>query len=155
MPTQVSAMLGSIVRSSEARALPCGVYGSYGWSGEAVDKLQSRLINAGFTMAFDPIKVQFRPDAKALQVCEESGTDLAQLVQKRQRKSRKQSNKRASESAMAPVEGADAAAISERGLVRVPRAVGVDTLCLIWAVAWSNAKKAKVEVLSDRRCRVS
>jgi flavorubredoxin len=68
MPTQVSSMLGSIVRSKEAKAMPCGVYGSYGWSGEAVDILNGRLTDAGFTIAFKPIKVQFRPSAKDVQV---------------------------------------------------------------------------------------
>lgn len=68
MPTQVSSMLGSIVRSKEAKAMPCGVYGSYGWSGEAVDILNSRLTDSGFTLAFKPIKVQFRPSAKDVQV---------------------------------------------------------------------------------------
>ena len=68
MPTQVSAMLGSILRLQSAKELPCGVYGSFGWSGEAVDLLQDRLTDAGFQTAFKPIRVQFRPDAKAMQV---------------------------------------------------------------------------------------
>lgn len=68
MPTQVSAMLGSIVRSSEIKELPYGVFGSYGWSGESVDMLRDKLVDAGFKAAFKPIKVAFRPDAKALQV---------------------------------------------------------------------------------------
>ena len=68
MPTQVSGMLGSILRSAEAKELPCGVFGSYGWSGEAVDILRDRLKDAGFQSAFKPIKIAFRPDALALQV---------------------------------------------------------------------------------------
>ena len=67
MPTQVSAMLGSIVRLDNKNR-PCGVYGSFGWSGEAVDKLNTSLADAGFPMAFKPIKVQFRPTAKNIQV---------------------------------------------------------------------------------------
>ena len=68
MPTQVSAMLGSILRTEAAKALPCGAYGSFGWSGEAVDILNGRLTDAGFPLAFKPIKVQFRPTAKDIQV---------------------------------------------------------------------------------------
>ena len=68
MPTQVSAMLGSILRTEDAKLIPCGAYGSFGWSGEAVDKLHTSLADAGFNMAFKPIKVQFRPTAKDIQV---------------------------------------------------------------------------------------
>lgn len=104
MPTQVQAALGTIVRNIEAKKLPCGVFGSFGWSGEAVDELQQRLKDAGFQFGFDPIKVKMKPTAKAssllsflflklskdLQICEESGTDLAQIVEKQIRKRQKQ-----------------------------------------------------------------
>jgi flavorubredoxin len=69
MPTQVSAALGAILRMAEAKDKPCGAYGSFGWSGEAVDILDGRLRDAGCLMAFNRIKCQFRPDAKMLQVC--------------------------------------------------------------------------------------
>lgn len=61
MPTQVQAALGTILRESQAKQLPCGVFGSYGWSGEAVDEMNQRLRDGGFTFAFEPIKVKFRP----------------------------------------------------------------------------------------------
>ena len=40
---QVHTALGAIVRESSVRELPCGVFGSFGWSGEAVDELENRL----------------------------------------------------------------------------------------------------------------
>lgn len=40
---QVQTALGAIVREPSARELPCGVFGSFGWSGEAVDELENRL----------------------------------------------------------------------------------------------------------------
>lgn len=40
---QVQTALGAIVREPAARDLPCGVFGSFGWSGEAVDELENRL----------------------------------------------------------------------------------------------------------------
>ena len=40
------------------------------------------LQDAGFSMAFKPIRVKFKPSAKDVQVCEESGVDLAQAVHK-------------------------------------------------------------------------
>lgn len=35
--------LGAVLRDASAKELPCGVFGSFGWSGEAVDELESRL----------------------------------------------------------------------------------------------------------------
>lgn len=64
MPTQVQVALGDILRASSAKELPCGVFGSFGWSGEAVDEMESRLRDAGFGFAFKPIRVKFKPTAK-------------------------------------------------------------------------------------------
>lgn len=64
MPTQVQSALGTILRESRAKQLPCGVFGSYGWSGEAVDEMNQRLRDGGFSFAFEPIKVKFRPTPK-------------------------------------------------------------------------------------------
>jgi len=54
------------------------VFGSFGWSGEAVDLMESRLKDGGFKFAFAAIRCKFKPTAETLQICEESGTDLAQ-----------------------------------------------------------------------------
>lgn len=35
--------LGAVLRDDGARQQPCGVFGSFGWSGEAVDEMESRL----------------------------------------------------------------------------------------------------------------
>ena len=40
---QVQTALGAILRDPKAKELPCGVFGSFGWSGEAVDELEKRL----------------------------------------------------------------------------------------------------------------
>lgn len=55
--------LGSILRDTSARDLPCGVFGSFGWSGEAVDEMESKLKDGGYGFAFKPIKVKFKPTA--------------------------------------------------------------------------------------------
>lgn len=64
MPTQVQSALGTIMQDLKAKEMPCGVFGSFGWSGEAVDELNERLTNGGFTFSFDPIKIKFKPTAK-------------------------------------------------------------------------------------------
>lgn len=83
MPTQVQIALGAIIREPKAKALPCGVFGSFGWSGEAVDEMEGKLRDAGFKFAFDSIRVKFKPTSKDLQQCEQSGRDLAVEVKKK------------------------------------------------------------------------
>jgi len=83
MPTQVSVALGTIIREQSAKGLPCGVFGSFGWSGEAVDEMEGRLKDAGFKFSFPSIRVKFKPTAKDVLVCEDSGRDLALSVKKK------------------------------------------------------------------------
>lgn len=83
MPTQVAVTLGALMRAPGAKELPCGVFGSFGWSGEAVDEMEGKLKDAGFGFAFDSVRVKFKPGAKELALCEESGRALAQSVKRR------------------------------------------------------------------------
>lgn len=83
MPTQVQLALGSVLREPTVRQLPCGVFGSFGWSGEAVEEMEGKLKDGGFGFAFDPIRVKFKPSAKDLMTCEQSGRDLALRVKRR------------------------------------------------------------------------
>ena len=64
----MTTALGAILRATAANQLPCGVFGSFGWSGEAVDEMEARLRDAGFRFGFDPIRVKFKPTAGQLQV---------------------------------------------------------------------------------------
>ena len=81
MPTQVQTALG-IVLSSAAKSKLTGVFGSYGWSGEAIDEIESKLKDAGYCFGFDTIRVKFKPTDFTLQQCKEAGTDLAQALKK-------------------------------------------------------------------------
>ena len=69
--------------------------------GPPTDTLYARLQDSGFQQVFDPIKVKFKPTAKDMQVAEESGTDLAQAIQKKQKAAQKQTSKQASTGASA------------------------------------------------------
>ena len=40
---EVKEALGVVLNLPADRRVPCGVFGSFGWSGEAVDELQFRL----------------------------------------------------------------------------------------------------------------
>jgi len=80
-PTQIQTALG-IILSTATKSKLAGVFGSFGWSGEAVDILEGKLKDAGFRFGFDPIRVKFKPDEKTLQMCEEAGVDFAQTLKK-------------------------------------------------------------------------
>jgi flavorubredoxin/flavin reductase (DIM6/NTAB) family NADH-FMN oxidoreductase RutF len=81
MPTQVQTALGAVL-STAAKTKLAGVFGSYGWSGEAVDEIESKLQDAGYRLGFDTIRVKFKPDDLTLQQCKEAGTDFAQALKK-------------------------------------------------------------------------
>jgi len=82
VPTPVQEALGLVLREVRPGEVPAGVFGSFGWSGEAVDILEGKLRDAGFDLAFESIRCKFTPTMKTIQVCEESGTDLAQAMRK-------------------------------------------------------------------------
>ncbi|NUN63986.1 flavin oxidoreductase [Pseudanabaena biceps] len=81
LPTQVQTALG-IVLSTATKSYQAGVFGSYGWSGEAVDIIAGKLKDAGYTLAFEPIRIKFTPTESTLQICEETGTDFAQALKR-------------------------------------------------------------------------
>ena len=85
LPTPVQTALGAIIKDGDLEK-PCGAFGSFGWSGEAVDMIDKRLTDAGFKSAFEPLRCKFKPTTETLQLCEESGTDLAQAVRKIERR---------------------------------------------------------------------
>jgi flavorubredoxin/flavin reductase (DIM6/NTAB) family NADH-FMN oxidoreductase RutF len=89
-PTPIVSALGTMLAEGD-RAKPVGVFGSFGWSGEALDLLESKLRDGGFKFAFEPIKVKFSPDAASLKAIEETGTALGRQLQSEQRKVQRRS----------------------------------------------------------------
>ena len=83
-PTQIQSALG-IVLANAAKTQLAGVFGSFGWSGEAVDLLENKFRNAGYKFGFEPIRIKFTPTDAVLKTCEEAGTDFAQALKKAQR----------------------------------------------------------------------
>ncbi len=80
-PTPIQTALGTILSTATTNKL-AGVFGSFGWSGEAIDLLEDKLKDAGFSFGFEPIRVKFKPDDATLKFCEEAGTDFAQALKK-------------------------------------------------------------------------
>ncbi|TVS04364.1 MAG: flavin oxidoreductase [Cyanobium sp. PLM2.Bin73] len=85
-PTPIVSALGTVLAEGD-RAKPVGVFGSFGWSGEALDLLESKLRDGGFQFAFEPIKVKFSPDAARLKAIEETGTALGRQLRTAQKRS--------------------------------------------------------------------
>jgi flavin reductase (DIM6/NTAB) family NADH-FMN oxidoreductase RutF len=83
-PTQIQTALGIALADGDKNKL-VGVFGSYGWSGEAIDLLESKFKDGGYRFGFDPIRVKFKPTEAVLKTCEEAGTDFAQALKKRQK----------------------------------------------------------------------
>ena len=90
-PTPIVSALGSLLAEGD-RAKPVGVFGSFGWSGEALELLETKLRDGGFRFAFEPIKVKFSPDAATLKTCEETGTALGRSLQVEQRRQQRRSS---------------------------------------------------------------
>ncbi|WP_320663530.1 diflavin flavoprotein [Prochlorococcus sp. MIT 1223] len=90
-PTPIVSALGSLLSEGD-RSNPIGIFGSYGWSGEAIDLLENKLHNGGFKLGFEPIKIKFKPDPLMIKTIEETGTlfgrNLLKIKQRQQRKTR-------------------------------------------------------------------
>ncbi|MEL6929719.1 MAG: diflavin flavoprotein [Cyanobacteria bacterium J06600_6] len=87
-PTQIQSALGIVLANAEKTQL-AGAFGSFGWSGEAVDLLENKFRNAGYKFGFEPIRVKFTPTDAVLKTCEEAGTDFAQALKKAKRDRKK------------------------------------------------------------------
>ena len=80
-PTQIQTALG-IVLSTATKTKLAAVFGSYGWSGEAIDLLENKLKDANYRLGFDTLRIRFSPTAATLQECEDAGSEFAQNLKK-------------------------------------------------------------------------
>lgn len=78
-PTQIQTALGLVLSNADQTKV-AGVFGSYGWSGEAVDLVESKLQDAGYPLGFETIRVKFTPTEDVLQQCEAAGADFARVL---------------------------------------------------------------------------
>ncbi|MGB5632093.1 MAG: diflavin flavoprotein [Waterburya sp.] len=83
-PTQIQTALG-IVLANAAKSKLAGVFGSYGWSGEAVDLLENKLRDAHYDFGFEPIRVRFSPTTSTLKKCIQAGGEFTQRLKKTKR----------------------------------------------------------------------
>ena len=81
-PTPIVSALGTLL-SEGNRDKPVGIFGSFGWSGEAIDLLESKLKDGGFKFSFDPIRIKFSPNKPKIKELEEIGTHFGRNILKK------------------------------------------------------------------------
>ncbi|MDY7016220.1 MAG: diflavin flavoprotein, partial [Cyanobacteriota bacterium] len=83
-PIQIETALG-VILSAAAKTKLAGVFGSYGWSGEAIDLLESKLLDANYRLGFEPLRIRFSPTEENLQQSREAGAEFARVLKKKKK----------------------------------------------------------------------
>jgi flavorubredoxin/flavin reductase (DIM6/NTAB) family NADH-FMN oxidoreductase RutF len=122
-PAQIQTALGLILSAAPKTRL-AGVFGSYGWSGEAIDLIEGKLQDANYRFGFDPIRVRFSPTEEAIEQCTIAGREFAQALKK-------------SKKLRSPNQ-AQTAAPADRTEQAVGRIIG--SLCVV-TTAWNNTHR--------------
>ena len=80
-PVQIQTALGIILNTATKSKL-VGVFGSYGWSGEAIDLIEGKLRDANYHFVCDTLRVRFTPSPEDLAQAQQLGSDFALNLQK-------------------------------------------------------------------------
>ncbi|WP_017292961.1 diflavin flavoprotein [Geminocystis herdmanii] len=80
-PVQIQTALGIILNTATKNKL-AGVFGSYGWSGEALDLIEGKLRDANYRFGCNTFRVCFSPKEEDLVKAQQLGSDFAQNLQK-------------------------------------------------------------------------
>jgi anaerobic nitric oxide reductase flavorubredoxin len=75
----LSAVAGFIeeIRGLKFKEKKAAAFGTYGWSGEAVDMISAGLVEAGFELIESGLKSLWAPDGDSLKACVEFGKKIA------------------------------------------------------------------------------
>lgn len=79
--TSVAALF-EFVKSLQFQKKQAAAFGSYGWSGESVKLINERLIDSGFNLVSDGLRLSWKPDEEALKECLEFGKDFVKELKK-------------------------------------------------------------------------
>lgn len=75
--------LFSVIDPMANKGTVCGVFGSYGWSGEGISICESILKTMGFRMPIETVKKKFFPSAETLDDCFKAGVEYAKILKNR------------------------------------------------------------------------
>jgi flavorubredoxin/flavin reductase (DIM6/NTAB) family NADH-FMN oxidoreductase RutF len=134
-PTPIVSALGTVLAEGD-RSRPVGVFGSFGWSGEALDLLEGKLRDGGFRFAFEPIKVKFSPDAARIQAIEETGTALGRQLQLAQRRGERRAGGGFQDSRSAPAIQALGRVVGSLCVLTAARGEGEHRLSSAMVASW-------------------
>ncbi|PZD70331.1 Putative diflavin flavoprotein A 5 [Acaryochloris thomasi RCC1774] len=84
-PIQIQTALSTVLATASYRKL-VGVFGSYGWSGEAIDFIERKLKDANFSFGFETLRIRFSPTEAVLKDCQAAGVTFATALQKHRKK---------------------------------------------------------------------
>jgi flavorubredoxin/flavin reductase (DIM6/NTAB) family NADH-FMN oxidoreductase RutF len=76
---EITANVGTILAAADEKQF-IGMFESYGEDDEPIDPLLTKFKDVGLKLAFPAIKIKDTPHETDYQLCEESGTDLGQLL---------------------------------------------------------------------------
>ncbi|BAU65623.1 flavin reductase domain protein FMN-binding protein [Stanieria sp. NIES-3757] len=76
---EITANIGTILAAANEKQL-VGMYESYGGDDEPIDPILTKFRDVGLKQAFASIRIKETPNESIYQLCEESGTDLGQLL---------------------------------------------------------------------------
>ena len=76
---EIIANVGTALAASKEKQF-IGMFESYGGDDEPIDPLLTKFREAGLKQGFPSIRIKDTPDEATYQLCEESGTDLGQLL---------------------------------------------------------------------------
>ncbi|HRD41665.1 MAG TPA: diflavin flavoprotein [Prochlorococcaceae cyanobacterium AMR_MDS_5431] len=153
-PTPILTALGAIL-SEGNRDKPIGIFGSYGWSGEAIDLLQTKLTDGGFTFAFDPIRIKFSPTSAMIKTIEETGVALARRLQSDQHKQERLISTKFNESKNSPAMLALGRVVGPLCILTASKGTGLDQVDGAMVASWVsqasfNPPGLTVAVAKDR-----
>jgi hypothetical protein len=135
-PTPIVSALGTVLAEGD-RSKPVGVFGSFGWSGEAIDLLETKLRDGGFAFAFEPIRVKFSPDSTTLRSLEETGVALGRdLITEQRRRSLRRPAGGLRESRSNPALQALGRVIGPLSIVTVRRGEGKEAASGAMVASW-------------------
>jgi flavorubredoxin/flavin reductase (DIM6/NTAB) family NADH-FMN oxidoreductase RutF len=135
-PTPIVSALGTVLAEGD-RSKPVGVFGSFGWSGEAIDLLETKLRDGGFAFAFEPIRVKFSPDSTTLRSLEETGVALGRdLITEQRRRSLRRPAGGIGESRSNPALQALGRVIGPLSIVTVRRGEGEEAASGAMVASW-------------------
>ena len=76
---ELQASIGTLLAALQPKQL-VGVYDAFGGNDEPIDAVAEQLRNQGLKPAFEPLRIRQLPQGGDYQRCEESGTDLGQIL---------------------------------------------------------------------------